>query len=131
MEKKPLTKMIVVDDDEDVLTIAKYCLESLSSTQIKYFSSGEEALREAMTFNPDLILLDVMMPKMDGNATLEALRLIPTLASIPVVFFTAKAQKEELSNYSKLGIIDIIVKPFDPMTLAQRVLKIWDRHQGL
>ena len=130
MDKKPLTKMIVVDDDEDVLTIAKYCLESLKGVNIKYLTSGEETLKEALTFRPDLILLDVMMPKMDGITTLKTMKMVPNLANIPVIFFTAKVQKEELAQYLKLGVIETIIKPFDPLTLSDTILKIWDRYQA-
>lgn len=129
MQKKPLTKMILVDDDEDVLTIAKYCLESLKGVTIKYLSSGEETLKEALTFQPELILLDVMMPKMDGMTTLKALKMVPHLSHIPVVFFTAKVQKDEINQYLKLGVIDIIVKPFDPISFPEKILKNWGNYQ--
>lgn len=129
MNKKPLTKILFVDDDLDILTIAKYCLESLSGTTVKYLSSGEETIQEALIFHPDLILLDVMMPKMDGIATVNAMRLLPGLAHIPVVFITAKVQSEELTNYYKLGILDVIVKPFDPFTLTNSIQNIWDKYQ--
>ena len=129
MGKQPLKKMILVDDDEDVLTIAKYCLESLKGVDIKYLTSGEETLKEALSFQPDLILLDIMMPKMDGITTLKTMKLVPNLTNIPVVFFTAKVQKEELAQYQQLGAIETIIKPFDPLTLADNILKIWDRYQ--
>lgn len=128
IEKHPLKKIIFVDDDNDILTIAKYSLEESDKT-IKYINSGEEAIQEALIFNPDLILLDVMMPKMDGISTLNAIRLLPSLSKTPVVFITAKVQKEEIANYSKLGILDIIIKPFDPITLASTIQKIWDSYQ--
>ena len=129
-KKTALTKIMLVDDDDDTLTIAKYCLEQLQDVEIKYLHSGEEAVKEALSFNPDMILLDVMMPKMDGIATLKALRLLPSTAHVPVVFFTAKTQQEELSNYRQMGIVDVITKPFDPMTFATRILGIWDRYQS-
>jgi two-component system, OmpR family, response regulator len=129
MGKKSLSKMLFVDDDEDVLTIAKYCLKNLTGISVKYLRSGEEAIREALDFQPDLILLDVMMPKMDGIATIKAMKLMPKIAHIPVIFFTAKAQKEEISNYLKLGVIDVITKPFDPITLGSDILNIWDKYQ--
>lgn len=128
MTKQPLNKLIFVDDDEDLLKIAQYCLEDLSGTTIKYLRSGEATIQEALIFKPDLILMDVMMPKMDGIATVNAMRLLPTLAEIPVVFITAKVQKEELNHYYKLGILDVIIKPFDPLTLADTVRAIWNKH---
>ena len=129
MAKQPLKKILFVDDDRDILTIAKYSMENATDKVIKYLNSGEEAIQEALVFNPDLILLDVMMPKMDGISTLNAMRLLPTLSKIPVVFVTAKVQKEELANYSQLGILDVIIKPFDPLTLPSTIEKIWDMHQ--
>ena len=130
MTKKVLKKILLVDDDLDILAVAKYCLEELKDIEIKYMSSGEEAIKEALTFQPDLIVLDVMMPKMDGITALKAIRLIPSMATVPIIFFTAKVQKEELDSYNQNGVIDIIAKPFDPMTLASRILEMWDHHQS-
>lgn len=96
---------------------------------MKYLTSGEGAIREALTFQPDLIILDVMMPKMDGIDTLNAMHLLPSIAHIPVVFNTAKVQKEEIARYYKLGIVDVIIKPFDPLTLASSIQNIWDKYQ--
>jgi CheY-like chemotaxis protein len=130
MTKKVLKKILLVDDDLDILAVSKYCLEELKDIEIKYLSSGEEAIKECVTFHPDLIILDVMMPKMDGITALKAIRLLPSMANTPVIFFTAKVQKEELDNYHQNGVIDIITKPFDPMTLASRILEIWDLYQS-
>ncbi|MBF8263789.1 MAG: response regulator [Parachlamydiales bacterium] len=127
MPDHKLSKLLIVDDDHDCLTIAKYCLENMSGVTIKYASSGEEALQEAILFLPDLILLDAMMPKMDGISTLKAMRLIPALASIPVVFFTAKVQKEDIASFLRAGAIDVITKPFDPLTLSSTILAIWKK----
>lgn len=127
--KNKLKKLLVVDDDEDILVIVRYSFAELQNVEVRYASTGEQAIQEALSFQPDMILLDVMMPKMDGIMTLNALKFFPSLANIPVVFFTAKVQKEELNNYSKLGIIDVIIKPFDPLLLADNVLQIWDRYQ--
>lgn len=129
MEKRPLTKLILADDDEDTLIIAKYCLEDLKDVTVKYVTSGEATVEEALKFNPDLMLIDVMMPKMDGIATLKAVRLLPSISHIPIVFFTAKVQKQELSKFVEMGAFDIITKPFDPLTFANRVLNIWDKYQ--
>ncbi len=129
MTKKPLTKIIFVDDDPDLLTIAQYSLENIPNISVKYLSSGEAAIQEALQFKPDLILLDVMMPKMDGIATFNTMRLIPSIAHIPVVFITAKVQKEEITHYSMIGILDVIIKPFNPLTLQADILKIWDKFQ--
>ena len=127
MTKKPLTKLILTDDDPDILTIAKYALESLKSVDVKYLKSGEETIKEALAFNPDLILLDVMMPKLDGIQTLKSIRLLPSIAQIPVAFFTAKVHKEELNAYFDMGVVDVIIKPFDAETLALTIQKVWGK----
>lgn len=124
---KPLRKILLVDDDEDILMIAKYSLRDLKDVSVKFVSSGEEAIKEALQYQPDLILLDIMMPKMDGISTLNAIRLLPTIANTPVAFLTAKAQKAEIDKYFTLGIVDVIVKPFDPLTLADKVKQIWEK----
>lgn len=81
-----------------------------------------------MEFQPDLILLDIMMPKMDGIATLQAIKLLPSFVDVPVVFLTARAQKSEIKEYFKYGVIDVIVKPFDPISLPQIIQQIWEKH---
>ena len=89
-------------------------------------SSGREALLAADSSTPDLILLDVMMPGMDGPTTLEHLRTRPELADTPVIFITAKVQANEIEYFKSLGAVDVIAKPFDPVTLASQVQAIWD-----
>lgn len=124
---KELKKILFIDDDPDIHMIVKLCLEDIPDLEMRSALSGEEGIKIAMEFHPNLILLDVMMPKMDGIAALEAIKLIPSLSRIPVVFLTAKAQKTEVQEYFKYGIADVIVKPFDPNTLAKTVLHIWEK----
>ena len=128
MPNRPLRKILFVDDDLDILTIARYALANLKDVEMKFVSSGEEAIREVIPFQPDLILLDVMMPKMDGITTFKIIRELPASAHIPVVFFTAKVQKEEISTYLKAGGIDVITKPFDPIALPALIMKIWEKY---
>ena len=124
-----LAKLLCVDDDEDTLIITKYSLKDLKDVDIKWATSGEEAIEVALQFRPDLILLDVMMPKMDGVATLNAIRKLQPIAHVPIIFFTAKVQKEEVFSYIHLpGVIGVIVKPFDPLTLGSRILAIWKKY---
>lgn len=130
MKNNPLKKLLLVDDDEDTLTIARYCLEFLSDVQLSFARSGEEAIKVALESVPDLILLDVMMPKMDGVATFKLLSSFPTLANIPVIFFTANAQKDQISSFLKLGVIDVIIKPFDATTFADTIQNIWKNYQA-
>lgn len=81
----------------------------------------------ASAFKPDVILLDVTMPGMDGPATLKTLRQQPRTAAIPVIFMTAKVQADEVAHYKSLGGLDVIAKPFDPMTLSATIRRIWAR----
>lgn len=128
MENTPLRKLLVVDDDYDTLTIARYCLEGLSNVELKFAQSGEETIKVALDFFPDLILLDVMMPKMDGVETFKALKALKSLEKTPVVFFTANAQREEIRKFFDLGVIDVVIKPFDPMVFAKTVQNIWEKY---
>lgn len=123
-----LKKILFVDDDNDIHIIVKLCLRRLPGVEFRSALSGEEAIKIALDFNPDLILLDVMMPKMDGIATLKALKLLPSIEKTPVVFLTARAQHDEIEEYLSYGILDVIVKPFDPMKLGDLVQQIWSKH---
>ena len=127
--KNSLNKILLVEDEKDIQTIAQISLEEIGKFTVKYCSSGKEALGVAETFVPDLILLDMMMPGMDGIATLQALRQNPATKNIPVIFMTAKVQTNEVDKYRQLGALDVIAKPFDPMALADNLRKIWSQHQ--
>lgn len=121
-----LTRILYVEDEPDIRAVAKLALEMVGGYTVMLCSSGEEALREASAFAPDLILLDVMMPGLDGPATLKGLREQASLARVPAVFMTAKVQSAEVAHYKSLGALDVIPKPFDPMTLASQVKAIWE-----
>lgn len=122
-----LQRILYVEDDPDIQVIAVMVLESLHGFTLETCSSGAEALAKAIAFKPDLILLDVMMPAMDGPETLKNLRKFPQLTTTPVVFMTAKVQPQEVQHYLDLGAIDVIAKPFDPMTLAEQLRAIYGR----
>ena len=122
-----LQRILYVEDEPDIQAVAKLALEMVGGFEVKICSSGEEALGEAEAFAPQLLLLDVMMPGMDGPSTLAALRAIPSLAEVPAVFMTAKVQPSEVAHYKSLGALDVIAKPFDPMGLADEVKRIWER----
>ena len=115
---------------KDIQTVTRFALESVGGFEVSVCSSGFEALEIAPTLKPDLILLDVMMPDMDGPTTLDRLRNLPATATVPVVFMTAKVQPHEVAAYRELGAKDVIAKPFDPATLADTVRQIWARHHG-
>jgi CheY-like chemotaxis protein len=122
-----LQRVLFVEDDPDILTVARMSLEAVGGFQVLACSSGAEALEQVGRFGPDLILLDVMMPGMDGLEILESLRRLPEAAEIPVVFMTAKVQAREVARYRELGAVDVIAKPFDPMALPVTVRSIWSR----
>lgn len=122
-----LSRILYVEDDPDIQAIAMMVLESIHGFTMEACSSGAEALAKAVPFKPDLILLDVMMPGMDGPETLKSLRKFPELADVPVIFMTAKVQPQEVQGYLNLGALGVIAKPFDPMTLAQQLASIWEK----
>jgi len=113
-----LTRILYVEDEPDIQMIAKLALESLGGFTLEVCSSGTEALGKIATFRPQLILLDVMMPGIDGPTTLGKLRELKDFSTTPVVFMTAKVQPRELAGYKQLGAVDVIPKPFDPMALS-------------
>ncbi|WP_331344043.1 response regulator [Cellvibrio sp. UBA7661] len=122
-----LNRILYVEDDPDIQAIAMMVLETISGFTVEACSCGSDAQAKAVAFNPDLILLDVMMPGMDGPETLKGLRSFPELAQTPVVFMTAKVQPQEVEGYLKLGAVGVIAKPFDPMTLTQELRDIWSK----
>lgn len=127
MTTDTLERILYIEDEADIQTIARLALESIGGFVVETCSSGREGLDRVADFAPDLVLLDVMMPDMDGPATLRALRQLPGMAALPVVFMTAKVQPQEVAEYRARGALDVIAKPFDPMTLAAQVREIWAR----
>lgn len=127
MAKKPLTKIIIVDDDTDILKILEFSLELMEGVTVKYCNSGQDGIKEALLLLPDLMVIDVMMPNMDGITMVQAMRLIPALAHVPVIFLTAKMQPEEIDHYHEIGVKEVITKPFDPLTLPDTLMTIWNK----
>lgn len=125
-----LKRILHVEDDLSIQAVAKLALETLGGFEVLSCLSGQEALDQVQGFNPDFILLDVMMPGMDGPETLSKLRELVDIEQIPVAFMTAKVQPQEIEQYRQLGAREVIVKPFDPMTLAAQVRSIWSRVHG-
>ena len=125
-----IERILYAEDEPDIQAVAKLALEMVGGFQVLICSSGAEALEKVSSFAPDLILLDVMMPGMDGPTTLQNLRANPATAAIPVSFLTAKVQPAEVKQYQSLGALDVIAKPFDPMTLSDQVKQIWRRSHG-
>lgn len=123
-------RILLVEDEIDIQMVATMALEDIGGFVVEVCSSGIEALERAPIFEPQLILLDVMMPELDGLSTFAAMAEDPRLRDIPVVFMTARAQLREMEEYRASGALDVIVKPFDAMTLADTVRAIWQRHRG-
>lgn len=125
-----LKHILYVEDDPDIQMVAQMALEVVGGFTLRTCSSGQEAIEAAAQFSPDLVLLDVMMPHMDGPSTLAALRALPATASTPVIFMTAKVQAAEVTYYKSLGAVGVIAKPFDPMALPQQVRQLWQEGQA-
>jgi CheY-like chemotaxis protein len=123
-----LSKIVIVEDDPDIQAIARLSLEEVGGYGVEAFDTGAAAVEYARKQKPELVILDVMMPGMDGPATLAELRKLESARDVPVIFMTAKAQGAEAESLRKLGAIGVIPKPFDPMTLAQAVRELWDKH---
>ena len=125
MQKLPhIERILMVDDDPAIRKIGEICLSRVGRWEVKIASSGHEALEIGPDFRPDVILLDVMMPGMDGPATLKRLQENAQVCATPVIFMTAKVQSHEIDAYSKLGAAGVISKPFDPMTLPSEIKQI-------
>lgn len=114
-------RILHVDDEPDIRELVDMSLALNSDFQVRACSSGAEAVKTAAEWSPYLILLDVMMPGMDGPTTLTTLRKNQKTAEIPVVFMTARAQAREVEEFIAMGAQGVISKPFDPMTLATEV----------
>jgi len=125
-----LKRILYAEDEPDIQAVAKLALEMLGNFQVLICGNGHEVLARVKDYAPDLILLDVMMPGMDGPTTLEKLRADPATAGIPVIFLTAKVQPAEVAHFQGLGALNVIAKPFDPMTLAAQVRQVWSAAHG-
>lgn len=122
-----LDKILCVEDEADIQTVAKMALETVGGFSVEICGSGEEAVEKAPDFQPDLILLDVMMPGMDGLATYRAIRELPGSGETPIVFMTAKSQTHEVEQLLGLGALGVISKPFDPIQLSSQVANLWEK----
>lgn len=127
--KSSLQRIMLVEDEEDIRAVAELALEAVGGFTLKTCASGQIALDQLAEFRPQLVLLDVMMPVMDGPSTLRAIRQSGEFANVPAIFMTAKVQPDEVNQYLSEGAVAVIPKPFDPMTLSDRIREIWDSLQ--
>ncbi|MBE9115940.1 response regulator [Lusitaniella coriacea LEGE 07157] len=120
--------ILLIDDEETIQEVVKIGIEIEVDWHVAIASSGSEGINLAQTQHPDVILLDVMMPDMDGFSTVAQLKANAKTRSIPVIFLTAKTQAVEKDRCKQLGVVDVITKPFNSMTLASQIAKIlhWD-----
>jgi CheY-like chemotaxis protein len=117
-------RILVVDDEDDIREVAAVSLEGVGGHEVLTARGGREALAVATADRPDAILLDVMMPDLDGPSTFALLQGAAETRDIPVIFLTAKAQDADIRAFEELGVTAVLVKPFDPMTLAREIERI-------
>lgn len=127
---KALSRILMVEDEPDIQAVAQIALETVGGFQVEMCSSGKEALARVGPYAPDLILMDVMMPGLDGPSTLQSLRADPATAAFPVIFMTAKVQSHEIARFIDQGALGVIAKPFDPMTLASAIRTLWEKQDA-
>jgi CheY-like chemotaxis protein len=117
-------RILIIDDEDDIREVAALSLESVAGWEVIMASSGAQGLVRAAEYLPDAILLDVMMPGMDGPTTFRELRKNPRTARIPVLLLTAKVQSTDQRRFADLGVEAVLFKPFDPMTLSAEICTI-------
>jgi CheY-like chemotaxis protein len=111
-------RILIIDDEDDIREVAALSLETVAGWEVMMAGSGAAGIVKAVEERPDAILLDVMMPLMDGPTTFRELRALPETAQIPVILLTAKVQAADQKRFSDLGVSAVMFKPFDPLTLA-------------
>jgi CheY-like chemotaxis protein len=116
-----MRRILIIDDEDDIREVAALSLEATAGWQILTARSGAEGIAVATAQHPDAILMDVMMPGVDGPTTFRNMQAIPEIASIPVLLLTAKVQGIDQRRFNSLGVVSVLFKPFDPLTLAQQI----------
>jgi CheY-like chemotaxis protein len=119
-----LSRVLVVEDDPDIQKVVRMSLKMRGVGEIVTVDNGPDCIEKLATFTPDVILLDVMMPHVDGFETCRQLKENPATSAIPVVFLTARAQKTERDRGLQLGALGYVIKPFDPMTLHDQIIAL-------
>jgi CheY-like chemotaxis protein len=117
-------RILIIDDEDDIREVAALSLETVAGWEVFMANSGTQGLARAIELKPDAILLDVMMPGMDGPTTFRELRKNPATSRIPVLLLTAKVQSSDQRRFADLGVEAILLKPFDPMTLSVQISTI-------
>ena len=121
-------RLMHVEDDGDIREVAKMALEFSGKFQVKQCASGEDAVEQVSDYQPDVLLLDVMMPGMSGPETLQRLRQIGGFENTPAIFMTARAQPSEIEELKALSAVAVVIKPFDPITLGDQIIEAVQTH---
>lgn len=119
-----MKRILIIDDEESIQTVVQFGIKLAAGWEVLTASSGPTGIDTAQAEQPDVILLDVMMPEMDGIATFKALQLHPETEQIPVILLTAKAQTSEKRQFNDLGVSGVITKPFNSLDLPEQIAKI-------
>ncbi|MDH3813726.1 MAG: response regulator [Acidobacteriota bacterium] len=125
-----MQRILIADDEPDILEISRIALETVGGFEVSVCSSGKTLLERLPEFGPDLVIVDVLMPDMTGPEVFEEIRRRPEYDEVPVIYLTGVIQEEELEDLRETGVADIILKPFDPMTLADRINGVWKGSHG-
>lgn len=116
-----MRQILIIDDEEDIREVASLSLEATAGWQVIKASSGAQGIELAKSAQPDAILMDVMMPGVDGPTTFRQMQQIPEIAHIPVLLLTAKVQGVDKRRFADLGVAAVLFKPFDPLALAEQI----------
>ena len=127
MPTKPLDRIFYAEDDEDIQRIVRMSLERIGKMTVMVEIDPLKAIAGIREFKPDLVMLDWMMPGMDGPGVLKAMRESPDTAAYPVVFITARATQKDHAELLALGAAGIVSKPFSPKDLPDQLRAIWER----
>jgi len=130
LSPRSLHRILHVEDEPDIREILRLVLRLIGRFTVESCADGRQALLAAPEFQPDMILMDVMMPGMSGPETLAGLRALPSPVRAPVIFMTAKSRIEQFDRLRALGAVDVLAKPFDPLTVSEQIADIWARHGG-
>jgi len=121
-----LKRILHVDDDRDIRDIAMLSLQHVGGFEVLQCASGQEAMEKAAGFDPQLFLFDVMMPEMSGDDLWAEFQTVPAFSDVPVIFMTAKVERQYVEELMRKGALSVLEKPFDPITLSEDITRIWN-----
>jgi CheY-like chemotaxis protein len=127
-----MRRILIIDDEDDIREVASLSLEATAGWQVTTASSGAQGIQVARAYQPDAILMDVMMPGVDGPTTFKQMQQTPEISHIPVILLTAKVQGIDKRRFADLGVAAVLFKPFDPLTLAEQIAEAlhWNLSPG-